>query len=42
MSKLLQAYLCPGVVHMRHYLHLPEHKFVKGQPETEKKSQLMI
>ena len=23
----------PGVVHMRH-THLPEHKFVKGQPET--------
>jgi beta-alanine--pyruvate transaminase len=25
--------LMPGVVHMRH-THLPEHKFIKGQPET--------
>ena len=25
--------LMPGVVHMRH-THLPEHKFVRGQPET--------
>ena len=23
----------PGVQHMRH-THMPEHKFVKGQPET--------
>ena len=27
--------LMPGVVHMRH-THLPEHKFIKGQPENGK------
>jgi len=31
--KTFASVLMPGVVHMRH-THLPEHKFVKGQPET--------
>jgi len=31
--KTFASILMPGVVHMRH-THLPEHKFVKGQPET--------
>ncbi len=31
--KAFASILMPGVVHMRH-THLPEHKFVKGQPET--------
>ena len=33
--KTFASILMPGVVHMRH-THLPEHKFVKGQPETGK------
>ncbi len=31
--KTFASILMPGVVHMKH-THLPEHKFVKGQPET--------
>ena len=31
--KAFASILMPGVVHMRH-THLPEHKFIKGQPET--------
>ena len=31
--KTFASILMPGVVHMRH-THLPEHKFIKGQPET--------
>ena len=31
--KTFASVLMPGVVHMRH-THLPEHKFVKGQPNT--------
>ena len=31
--KTLANVLMPGVLHMRH-THLPEHKFVSGQPET--------
>ena len=31
--KTIASVLMPGVVHMRH-THLPEHKFVKGQPAT--------
>ena len=31
--KTFASVLMPGVVHMRH-THLPEHKFVKGQPTT--------
>jgi beta-alanine--pyruvate transaminase len=31
--KAFSSILMPGVQHMRH-THLPEHKFVKGQPET--------
>ena len=31
--KAYASVLMPGVVHMRH-THLPEHKFVSGQPET--------
>ena len=31
--KAFASVLMPGVQHMRH-THLPEHKFVKGQPET--------
>ena len=31
--KTFASVLMPGVVHMRH-THLPEHKFVSGQPET--------
>jgi beta-alanine--pyruvate transaminase len=31
--KTFASILMPGVVHMRH-THLPEHKFVRGQPET--------
>ena len=31
--KTFASILMPGVQHMRH-THLPEHKFVKGQPET--------
>ena len=31
--KTFASVLMPGVQHMRH-THLPEHKFVKGQPET--------
>jgi len=31
--KTFASILIPGVVHMRH-THLPEHKFIKGQPET--------
>ena len=31
--KAFSSVLMPGVQHMRH-THLPEHKFVKGQPET--------
>ena len=31
--KTYASLLMPGVVHMRH-THLPEHKFVKGQPTT--------
>ena len=31
--KTFASILMPGVVHMRH-THLPEHKFVSGQPET--------
>ena len=31
--KTFASVLIPGVVHMRH-THLPEHKFVNGQPET--------
>ena len=31
--KTFASVLMPGVLHMRH-THLPEHKFVKGQPET--------
>ena len=31
--KTFASVLMPGVVHMRH-THLPEHKFVKGQPST--------
>ena len=31
--KTFASILMPGVVHMRH-THLPEHKFVKGQPTT--------
>ena len=31
--KTFASVLMPGVVHMRH-THLPEHKFVKGQPAT--------
>ena len=31
--KAFASILMPGVVHMRH-THLPEHKFVRGQPET--------
>ena len=33
--KTFASILMPGVQHMRH-THLPEHKFVKGQPETGK------
>ena len=33
--KTFASILMPGVVHMRH-THLPEHKFIKGQPETGK------
>ena len=33
--KTFASVLMPGVVHMRH-THLPEHKFVSGQPETGK------
>ena len=31
--KTFASILMPGVIHMRH-THLPEHKFIKGQPET--------
>ena len=31
--KTFASILMPGVVHMRH-THLPEHKFVRGQPKT--------
>ena len=31
--KAFASILMPGVQHIRH-THLPEHKFVKGQPET--------
>ena len=31
--KTFASVLMPGVVHMRH-THLPEHKFISGQPET--------
>ena len=31
--KTFASVLMPGVVHMRH-THLPEHKFVSGQPDT--------
>ena len=31
--KAFSSILMPGVLHIRH-THLPEHKFVKGQPET--------
>jgi len=31
--KTFASVLMPGVVHMRH-THLPEHKYVRGQPET--------
>ena len=31
--KTFASVLIPGVVHMRH-THLPEHKFISGQPET--------
>ena len=31
--KTFASILMPGVVHMRH-THLPEHKFVKGEPDT--------
>jgi len=31
--KTFASVLMPGVVHMRH-THLPEHKFIKGQPNT--------
>ena len=31
--KTFASVLMPGVVHMRH-THLPEHKFIKGQPTT--------
>ena len=31
--KTFASVLMPGVQHMRH-THLPEHKFVSGQPET--------
>ena len=31
--KTFASILMPGVVHMRH-THLPEHKFVRGQPQT--------
>ena len=31
--KTFASILMPGVVHMRH-THLPEHKFIKGQPTT--------
>jgi len=31
--KTYASLLMPGVVHMRH-THLPEHKFISGQPET--------
>ena len=31
--KTFASVLMPGVLHMRH-THLPEHKFVSGQPET--------
>jgi len=31
--KTFSSILMPGVLHMRH-THLPEHKFVQGQPET--------
>ncbi len=33
--KTFASILMPGVVHMRH-THLPDHKFIKGQPETGK------
>ena len=33
--KTFASILMPGVVHIRH-THLPEHKFVSGQPETGK------
>ena len=33
--KTFASILMPGVVHMRH-THLPEHKFISGQPETGK------
>ena len=33
--KTFASVLMPGVVHIRH-THLPEHKFVSGQPETGK------
>ena len=33
--KTFASVLMPGVVHMRH-THLPEHKFISGQPETGK------
>ena len=31
--KTFASVLMPGVQHMRH-THMPEHKFVKGQPDT--------
>ena len=31
--KTFASILMPGVLHMRH-THLPDHKFVSGQPET--------
>ena len=31
--KTFASILMPGVVHMRH-THLPDHKFIKGQPDT--------
>ena len=31
--KTYASLLMPGVVHMRH-THLPDHKFISGQPET--------
>ena len=31
--KTFASVLMPGVVHMRH-THLPDHKFIKGQPTT--------
>ena len=37
--KTFASILMPGVVHMRH-THLPEHKFIKGQPETGKSLQM--